>query len=351
MELKIKNGELRAVKIGGFFLQNIINCICTKQIRRSKMRNFDIYVDSGANIPNALVKEYDINVISFSCTVDGVERICYEENVPFDEIAKQFYDDMRAGADVKTSLLTKDAFIEAVTPSLKAGRDVVIMTISSGISGTYQQAKEAQEELEKQYPRNKVFAIDSANASMAEGILAIKAAGLRDLGESAETCAKWLTDNVYKMNSYLTVGDLKCLKKTGRISTTLAIAGTLLNIKPILRADGSANAKITFVGKEHGRKKALAALAKAFAERATDPENQKIAIMHADSEEDANTLAGMLRELGAKDIVIGYYDLCTGSHVGPGTVALFFMGKDRRTTAPTTEKQPAGKFATSAVHR
>lgn len=315
------------------------------------MRNFDIYVDSGANIPNALVHEYDINVISFSCTINGVERKCYEKDVPFDEIAKQFYADMRAGADVKTSLISKDTFIEAVTPSLKAGRDVIMMTISSGISGTYQQAKEAQDELAKQFPRNKVFAIDSANASMAQGLLAIKAAGLRDLGESAETCAKWLTENVYKMNSYLTVGDLKYLKKTGRISTTLAIAGTLLNIKPILRADGGANAKITFFGKEHGRKKALAALAKAFQDRVIDPENQKIAIMHADSEDDANTLADMLRELGARDIVIGYYDLCTGSHVGPGTVALFFMGKDRRSTLPTTEKQPAGNLAASAIDK
>ncbi len=315
------------------------------------MRSFDIYVDSGANIPNELVDKYDINVISFYFTVNGVERKCYEKGVSFDEIAKQFYDDMRAGADVKTSLITKETFMEAITPSLEAGRDAIIMTISSGISGTFNQAQEAQKELAKLYPHNKVFAIDSANASMAQGLLAIKAAGLRDLGESAETCAKWLTENVYKMNSYLTVGDLKYLKKTGRIPTTLAIAGTLLNIKPILRADGGTNAKIVFFGREHGRKKAIAALAKAFAERVTDPENQTIAIMHADSEEDANALADMLRGLGAKDIVIGYYDLCTGSHVGPGTVALFFMGKDRRAALPTAERQPAGSLAASVVRK
>lgn len=315
------------------------------------MRNFDIYVDSGANIPEKLAKARGIRVISFLCTVNGVERNCYEEGVPFDEIAKRYYDDLRAGADIKTSLISKDTFINAVTPSLQEGKDVIITTISSGISGTFNQATEAKSELEKRFPDNQVFVLDSANASMGEGLLAIKAADLRDMGESAETCAQWIKENAYKMNSYLTVGDLKYLRRSGRISTTLAIAGTLLNIKPVLRADGSANAKIVFFGKERGRKKALASLANIFAETATDPKNQKIAIMHADCEEDALELAEMLKAHGASDIVIGYYDLCTGSHVGPGTVALFFMGKDRRTAAPTAERASAGSPAPARVTR
>lgn len=302
------------------------------------MRNFDIYVDSGANIPEQLTKERGINVISFTYTVDGVEKNCYEEGVPFDEIAKQYYADLRGGAEIKTSLIAKDTFINAVTPSLRAGKDVLLTTISSGISGTYQQALEAKSELEKQFPDQKVYVLDSTNASMGEGLLAIKAADLRDMGESAETCANWIKENAYKMNSYLTVGDLKFLRRSGRISTTLAIAGTLLNIKPVLRADGSANAKIVFYGKERGRKKALAALAQVFAETATDPANQKIAVMHADCEDDALELVEMLKAHGAKDVVVGYYDLCTGSHVGPGTVALFFMGKDRRSAAGAAER-------------
>lgn len=315
------------------------------------MKSFDIYVDSGANIPNDLLEERDINVISFLFTVNGEERICHKPGVPFENIAKEFYADMRNGADVKTSLIPTETFIEAVTPSLQAGKDVLLFTISSGISGTYFQAKAAAEELANRFPDNKVYAIDSANASMGEGLLALKAADLRDMGESAKASAKWAENNAYKMNSYLTVGDLKYLRKSGRISTTLAIAGTLLNIKPVLKADGSANAKIVFFGKERGRKKALGALANAFEERVSDPENQKIAIMHADCEEDALELAEMLRRLGARDIVIGYYDLCTGSHVGPGTVALFFLGKDRRTVAPLAEKAPAGNPLPSPARR
>lgn len=315
------------------------------------MRSFDIYVDSGANIPDGIVKERDIHVISFYCTVNGEERQCYKEGVPFESIAKRFYDDMREGAEVKTSLIGEDTFVNAAAPTLEAGRDAVIITISSGISGTFQQAKAAKAELEKRYPSNRVFVLDSANASMGMGLLALKAADLRDLGESAETCAKWIEENAYKMNSYLTVGDLKYLRKTGRISTTLAIAGTILNIKPVLRADGSPNAKIVFFGKERGRKKALASLARVYTETATDPENQRIAIMHADCEEDALELAELLKSSGVKDIIIGYYDLCTGSHVGPGTVALFFMGKDRRSAAPLSERAPSGSPVPAPVKR
>lgn len=307
------------------------------------MKQFDIFVDSGANIPNQLVKEHNIKVISFTCVVNGVERQCYQEDVPFEEIAKQFYDDLRNGADVKTSLVSKASFAEAMRPSLAEGKDVILLTISSGISGTFHQAEEAKAELETEFPDRKIIVVDSANASMGTGLLAIKAAEFRALGESIDTAAKWLEENTYKMNSYLTVGDLKYLKKTGRISTTLAIAGSLLNIKPVLRADGGANAKIVFFGKEHGRKKALASLAKACAERATDLANQKIAVMHCDCESDALSLVDILKELGAKDIVVGYYDLATGSHVGPGTVALFFLGKDRRFTLPLPEISPAGK--------
>lgn len=136
------------------------------------------------------------------------------------------------------------------------------------------------------------------------------------MGESLEACAEWARVNAYKVNSYLTVGDLKYLKRTGRISTTLAIAGTLLNIKPVLRADGSTNAKIVFEGREHGRKKALMALARKYSERVDDV-SAPVFITHADCEDDAKALAEMLRGMGASNIVIEYYDLCTGSHVGP----------------------------------
>lgn len=312
------------------------------------MNKFDIYVDSGANIPDALVKKHGIGVIPYSCTVNGVERLCYEEGGSFEETAKRYYDDLRNGADIKTSLIAMDRIIQYVTPSLEQGKDVMIFTISSGVSGTYNQAVNAKAELEKQFPERRIVVCDGANASMGMGMQALKVADLRDLGESIEECAKWVERNVYKFNSFFTVADLKYLRKGGRISTTIAIAGTLLNIKPILRADGGSPAKISSYGKERGRKKALAALAKTYQENADA--DSAVAICHADCEEDANELADMVKAMGAKEVIIEYYDLCTGSHVGPGTVAIFYYGKDRRgPEAATAEKKTVGRTVSQKI--
>ncbi len=310
------------------------------------MNGFDIYADSGANIPEDLRRAHGIKIIPYYMRVNGVERCCVEEGKDFSETAKRFYEDMRAGAEVQTSLINAQTFYEALLPTMKAGRDALLFTISSGISATNRQAQEAKKMLEAEFPGRQVHVLDSANASMGEGMLVLRAADLRDMGESAETAAEWVRENAYKINSYVTVGDLKYLKKTGRISTTLAIAGTLLNIKPIIRADGGANAKLVFFGKERGRKKALAALAEAYRERASDHENQTVAICHCDCEEDVEYLAELIRGIGVGRIITEYYDICTGSHVGPGTVALFFYGKDRRgvlTPSPAAEKKPLGK--------
>lgn len=290
---------------------------------------FDIFVDSSANLPDKLRIENDIRVISYRITVNGKERLCFEENVPFTQSAREFYREVRAGADVKSSLVSEANFIEAVTPSLQEGRDVLILTIASGISGTYQQALKAQLALKELFPERTIIVKDSANASMGEGMLALKVAAMRAAGESIAACAEWLDENTYKLNSFVTVDELKYLRKSGRISMPLAIAGTLLNIKPILKADGGEIPRLVFSGKERGRKKSISALAAAFAERAI-PLNQTVAITHADCEEEALALAETVKSMGATDVIMEYYDLCTGAHIGPGTIALFFMGKDRR---------------------
>ncbi len=299
------------------------------------MNLFDIYVDSSANIPDELVKKYDIRVISYTCTVNGAERLCYNAEENFSDTAKKFYDEMRAGADVKTSLVGAERFINAIAPTLESGRDAVLITITSGMSGTHNEALKAKKELEEKYS-SRLYVCDSANASMGQGLLALRVADLRAMGESAETCAEWVTNNAYKINSLVTVGDLKYLRKGGRVSALAAIAGTILNIKPILWANDTKPAKLAMWGKERGRKKALQTIAQEFAKRVTEPENQTVAITHADCEEDALYLAGLIKEYGVKDLIIEYYDICTGIHAGPGTVALFFYGKDRITDVATS---------------
>lgn len=310
--------------------------------------NFDIFVDSAANLTDEMISSYGIKVIPYICTVNGEERFCYEDGMPFEKTAKRFYEDMVAGADVKTSLIGEERFAEALTPTLQAGRDALLITITSSLSGTYNQAINAQKALAEKFPKNKVYVIDSANASLGEGLLAVQAAKLRDMGETCETCAKRAEENKYKINSYVTVDDLKYLKKSGRVSTVMAIAGTILNIKPMLKADGNVPARLSTFAKERGRRKSIEALANHFSENVIDPENQTVAICHCNCIEDAEKLAAMVKERGAKEVVLNYYDLCTGSHVGPGTVALFFTGKDR--LAPATEAHKAhGKAAAQKI--
>lgn len=319
-----------------------------RDIPQEEIMKFDLFADSSANIPEELAAKHGIGIIPYPCIVNGEERSAVEKGVPFRESAIKFYAAMRAGADVKTSLVGAETIIQAIEPSLKAGNDVFLVVISSGISGTYQQALKARKSLLSRYPDRKIVVGDSANASMGEGLLALRVADLRDMGESIETCERWFNDNRYKLNSYFTVADLRYLRKGGRISAALAFAGALLNIKPILKADGGQNAKLAFAGRERGRKKALAALLSAFDERAERPEAQTVAITHADCEDEALELAAAIRERGVKDVIVEYYDICTGSHAGPGTIALFFMGKDRRigfspapTPAPAKKRVPA----------
>ncbi len=294
------------------------------------MRSFDIYVDSAANLPDELIKENDIKVISYTCSVDGKDMECYEEGVPFAETAKKFYSAMREGAETKTTLVNADKITTAITPSLQAGRDVLLITIAEGISGTYNQGVFAANELKEHFPDRKILVAQSANASLGEGLVALYAAKRGDMGESVDACYQWVLDNRFNIHGVCTVDSLKYLKRGGRVSTALAIAGTILNIKPVLHGDE--NSKLTVFSNERGRKKSIAKIIEEFKENVIDPENQTIAIAHADCEDEALELAARLKDLGAKDIIMNYYDLCTGAHAGPGTIALFFMGKSRLKT-------------------
>ena len=303
------------------------------------MNNFDIFADSSANLPDELTESYDIQIIPYTCIVNGAEKPAAAAGTPFQTLAKAHYAMMRAGADTKTSLIGESAFVKALTPSLEAGRDVLLVTITASISGTNAQAMRARETLLKQYPDRNIFIVDSANASLGEGLLVLGAAKQRAAGADVSAAAQWVEDNKYLLNSQVTVAELKYLHRSGRVSGILAFAGALLNLKPMLRADGSTPAKLVVYGKEKGRKKALAELLRAFDAGVVDLPSQTIAIAHADCEEEALALRDELVARGASDVIVEYYDLCTGSHVGPGTIALFYFGKDRR-AALVPEKRP-----------
>ncbi len=304
--------------------------------------NFELFVDSAANLPDAIVKEHDIRVIPYSCIIDGTPVPAYDPAVPFRTLAKEFYAKLRGGADIKTSLINEADFEAALTPALEAGKDVFLITMTAGLSGANAQAQAAAATLKKKFPRRKIVVEDSSNASLGEGLLALRVAMLREMGESLEGCREWFEANRYRLNSQVTVDDLSFLHKSGRVSGVVAFAGKLLNIKPLLRANGTTPAKLVVCGKVKGRKKAISELLAAFDENVVDPASQTVAIAHADCEEDALALKVSLEERGVRECIVEYYDLCTSSHVGPGTLALFYMGKDRR--GPQAEEKGAPAF-------
>lgn len=292
---------------------------------------FQIVVDSAANIPAELVKKYDIRVISFVNYVNGKKVVCFDPDLtPEEERAKgkEYYDAVRAGADVKTGLVSSGDFEDLFRSILEAGDDILYFSLSKNISGTYNSARIAAKELSESFPDRKIRLIDALNASLAQGILAIYASEMRAGGKSLDETADILATYPAKMNGVFTVGDLKYLSKTGRISSSAALVGNLLSIKPILR--GNKDGFIVQFKKCRGRKSALNTLVSLVCDNIVNPEEQIIGIAHADAYEDSLYVMEEIRKrVKLRGFINTSYDYCTGSHVGPDTIALFFMAKDR----------------------
>ena len=281
-----------------------------------------LFTDTSANLPVEIIDEYGIEVVPFSYTIDGVEYIPERE---FD--GKAFYAAMRAGSAVKTSMVNTGTFIERFKVALDAGKDVLYIGMSGGISGTANAALMAKQELDEEYPDRKIVVIDTLAASLGEGLFVIKAAEQLKDGVALDAIEETIRAQVPSMCQSFTVDDLKYLKNTGRVSGAAAIIGNVLSIHPILIGDYEG--KIVVKAKVRGMKRTLDALAERYAELALS-KTETIGIAHADNEEGKAYLVQRLRDKGLTGKCLSVcYEPVTGSHVGPGTVALFFFGTDR----------------------
>lgn len=293
---------------------------------------FQIVVDSAANIPAELVKKYDIRVISFVNYVNGQPLTCFDPDLTMEQErvkGKEYYDALRAGAEIKTGLISSGDFEECFRSIMENNEDVLYFSLSKNISGTYNSARIAAQELMENPPMGRrIRMIDSLNASLAQGILAIYASEMRSQGMDFDTIADTLETYPARMNGIFTVGDLKYLAKTGRLSGSAALIGNILSIKPILR--GNKDGYIVQYKKCRGRKAALNTLISLVCETIVEPEEQIIGIAHADSYEDSlYVMEEIQKRVQVRDFINTSYDYCTGSHVGPDTIALFYMAKDR----------------------
>lgn len=288
--------------------------------------SYTVFTDGCSNLPGYLLRQLDIRVLPCSYTLDGVPGTFDGDLDAFD--AHGYYDKLRAGAVMKTSLLNSQLFIDHFRPELEKGNNVVYVGLSSGVSGTLQAAKIAAEELMEEFPGRTVRVVDSLGAGFGPGLLACRAADLRNEGKTAEEAGEILDEEVKHLLQIFTVDDLNFLKRTGRVSGATAAIGTVLNIKPILW--GNPTGHIVALRKCRGRKKAIEAILDIYRNRAIDAQNQRVAISHGDCLEEAEALAARVCEIcKPKELIICQHEPFTGSHVGPGMLALFFFGEER----------------------
>ena len=280
-----------------------------------------LFTDTSANLPIRLIRKHDIQVIPFEYTVDGVTAD-YSADTYFDGVA--FYNAMRGGADVKTCLINMGKFNEAFEPELEAGNDIIYVGMSGGISSTANVAAITAGEMQARFPERKILAFDTYAASLGEGLMVLRAAEMIEQGQDFEAISQMLYGMRPNMCQYFTVDDLKYLRKGGRISGAAAVIGSMLHSKPILQGDDSGH--IILCDKVRGRKNALKDLAERYDKLCADKSGQ-IGIAHADDEEGTAYLLEKLREKGFTGECLSVcYEPVTGSHVGPGTIALFFPG-------------------------
>ena len=288
------------------------------------MANYVILTDSGTDLTPEMIKELDVELLDLSVTVENEEPV---KNSALD--LPEFYAFLREKKSASTAAVNLDSFIEAMTPILESGKDLLYIGFSSGLSSTYASGKLAAEELSEKFPERKIYTVDSLAASLGQGLLVYHAAKMRLAGEDIESVRDFVENNKLHLCHWFTIDDLFFLKRGGRVSATTAVVGTMLGIKPVMHVDNDGH--LINVGKARGRRASIDALFdKASATMIGDRSDATVFISHGDCIDDAVYLAERIKnEIGVKEVRIGYVGAVIGSHSGPGTLALFFLGSER----------------------
>jgi len=287
--------------------------------------SFTVVTDSAGNLPNEIVESHKLIVIPLVYHFRNQDLTCTDIS-KFD--GDDFYAKLKSGEVATTSQITPTNYTDVFQPILAAGHDIIYVSMASGISGTFNSANIAAAILKEQYPERKIGVIDTKGAALGEDFVAMRAAKLRDEGTDFETAVKYLNDYSKRLCNVFTVEDLLFLRRSGRLSNIASIVGTILNVKPMLK--GSMEAKIVSFDKVRGRRKSIEILAHKYEALVRSPETQTIGIVHAACPQDADKLIKLISESSKppKDIMCVGYEPVTGSHVGPGALALFFEGDE-----------------------
>lgn len=290
------------------------------------MRDFIITTDTTSDLPAEYVAEHHIGMLSLTYTIND-HTYTWENPLP----VKDFYNCMREGSLPTTSQSNPEqaaALFESIITEQDA--DILHIAFSSGLSGSYNSSRIAAEELSEKYPNHRIVVIDSLAASLGEGLLVHKAVSMKESGSSLDEIAAWLEENKKYLVHNFTVDDLFHLYRGGRVSKTAAFVGTMINLKPMLHVDDEGH--LIALSKVRGRKKSMIALVDAMEKQVGSwrDKNDIIFISHGDCEEEAQSVADMIKKrMGYDSYLINYVGPTIGAHTGPGVIALFYMGDYR----------------------
>ena len=286
--------------------------------------SYQIITDSCCDLTQDQLNAWDVSCVNL------LLRYNEEDHRNFSDPAavKAFYDLMRSGTMATTAAANPDEWADHMKPALEAGRDVLVITFSSGMSTTYQSAVIAAKDLQEEYPQRTILVVDSLCAALGQGLLVYHACKKRDEGMGIRELAAWLEENRLNLCHWVTVDDLAHLKRGGRISAASAAVGTMLHVKPIIHVNDEG--KLINTAKVRGRKAAIDFLVKKAQELGDGYDNETMFVAHGDCPEDAAALEAALKEkCGVKNVITGYVGPVIGAHTGPGVLVVFFMGKQR----------------------
>lgn len=290
------------------------------------MREVKIITDSCSDLTTELMERYSIDYVLMNTVLEGKTSPASLSRTK--EEVHAFYGRMRNGQRITTTQVPVEEFRRVFTKYLADGQDIVYIACSSKQSGSVNTARVVSEELLKDYPGASVYCVDSLNACLGEGALAIEAAKLAETGVGAEEVFKKVQAMRKSVNEYCTVHSLEFLRRAGRVKGPAAFFGNLMGVKPIIVADAD-GAQAAFK-KVKGRQASFREIVALLKESIVNPEEQTIYLAHADcSEEEVEELKALVKaEIPCKEIYVGYIGPIVGASVGPDAVALFGFGKD-----------------------
>lgn len=289
------------------------------------MGDYVILVDSTSDMGRDLREKYNVDYAQMTISYDDKElpaSLNWEEYSP-----KELYDLMRKGKRVKTALVSYEEFLSKFTKYLSEGKDILYLACSTALSGSINVARTVKEDIESQYPERKIILIDTLISCLGQAMISIDASKMRSEEKTIEEVAEYVEANKLKYNQVATVENLEYLKRAGRVKTSTAFFGNLFGVKPIIISD-TIGQNYAFK-KVKGRIASLNYLVEFTKENIIDSENQIIYIGHADAIADAYYLKEhILKEIKCQGVYIDYIGPCVGASVGPGTLGVYFKGKE-----------------------